>query len=72
METQKTTQWIVPDMECEGCVRTIQRVLIDLPGVQEVSADLLTKRVSVRYDTQKITHQEIFESILSAGFSPQE
>ncbi len=71
METRKTVQWTVPDMECEGCVRTLRRVLQDLPGVLQVEADLLSKRLQVEYNPQQTTPTALYDAIVSAGFTPQ-
>lgn len=40
----------VPNIGCDGCVRTIQNEIRDLPGVVEVKADVKTKIVSVKWD----------------------
>lgn len=40
----------VPNIGCEGCVRTIQTELGDLSGVRNVVADLGTKTVVVEWD----------------------
>lgn len=40
----------VPNIGCDGCVRTIQNEIKDVAGVVEVKADLKTKLVSVKWD----------------------
>ena len=40
----------VPNIGCDGCVRTIQNEVKDVAGVVEVKADLKTKLVSVKWD----------------------
>lgn len=72
MENLATIEWVVPDMECEGCVRTLQRVLTSLSGVHAVNADLPTKHLTVHYNPQRIAPSQIHEAIVSAGFTPQE
>ena len=40
----------VPNIGCDGCVRTIQNEIKEVAGVVEVKADLKTKLVSVKWD----------------------
>jgi len=39
----------VPNIGCDGCVRTIQTEVADVPGVRNVIADLGTKTVVVEW-----------------------
>jgi len=41
-----TVTYTVPKIHCGHCVHTIQMELSDLAGVQTVSADMNTKRLS--------------------------
>jgi copper chaperone CopZ len=41
----------VPNIGCDGCVRTIQNEIADLAGVTNVVADLGTKTVVVEWDS---------------------
>lgn len=45
-----TVTYNVPKIHCGHCVHTIKMELSDLAGVQEVSADVNTKKVVVTYD----------------------
>lgn len=40
----------VPNIGCEGCVRTIQQAIGEVPGVTKVIADLGTKTVVVEWE----------------------
>jgi copper chaperone len=40
----------VPNIGCNGCVRTIQSELSQVPGVKAVKAELPTKMVTVTYE----------------------
>lgn len=64
--------WLVPDIECEGCVRSIRHALSDLDGVRNLSVDLLAKRVEVVFDPAKVNPEQIQSQIEQAGFSPRE
>lgn len=43
-------QFIVENLSCGGCVRTITRTLLNLPGVSDVEVDLETSVVSVSHE----------------------
>jgi copper chaperone len=45
-----TITYSVPNISCNHCVHTINTELGELPGVQNVAADLPTKTVKVSYD----------------------
>ena len=40
----------VPNIGCDGCVRTIQNEIKEVAGVVDVKADVKTKRVAVTWD----------------------
>ena len=40
----------VPNIGCDGCVRTIQNEIKEVAGVVDVKADVKTKRVAVAWD----------------------
>jgi len=71
MEPKRVREWIVPDMSCEGCVQAIRRALSDLTGVGQVTVELGTKRVLVRFDPAQVQEEAIQSRIEQAGFSPQ-
>ena len=57
-----------PDIECEGCARSIHRVLSRLSGVQGVDVDIADKQVAVRYDDAQTTEAAVRERLEQAGF----
>lgn len=63
--------WLVPDIECEGCVRSIHHALDDVDGVRQVEVDLLAKTVRVVYDADRTNSETLRDLIEQAGFSPQ-
>jgi copper chaperone len=71
MKPKRVREWIVPDMSCEGCVQAIRRALSDLTGVGQVTVELGTKRVLVRFDPTQVQEEAIQGRIEQAGFSPQ-
>ena len=40
----------VPNIGCDGCVRTIQNEVAEVPGVRKVVADLGTKTVVIEWE----------------------
>ncbi len=54
----------VPDISCEHCEKTITEALTPLDGVQGVSVDIPTKKVTVSYDAS-LTNVDRFKSVLA-------
>lgn len=66
MET-KTFQ--VPNVGCNGCVRTIQSELTSLEGVKAVSGVVETKMVTVEYTTPA-TWDQIVAKLVEIEYAP--
>jgi len=66
----KEIVWHIPDMECEGCVRSIHRALDDIVGVQRVEVDLLQKTVRVVFNPMRVDETQLQQAIEAAGFTP--
>ncbi len=64
--------WKAPDIECEGCVRSIHRALDDVDGVRQVEVDLLQKTVRVVFDSKRVQAEQLKRLIEEAGFTPTE
>lgn len=62
--------WHTPDIECEGCVRSIHRALDDVEGVQQVEVDLLRKTVRVVFDPRRVDEAQLQHLLEAAGFTP--
>ncbi|WP_018607802.1 heavy-metal-associated domain-containing protein [Uliginosibacterium gangwonense] len=58
----------VRGMSCEGCVKSVTRVLSALPGVQGVQVSLAAANASLQYDPASSPRQVIAEAIRVAGF----
>ena len=50
----KTIVLNVPDISCEHCERAITEALAPVEGVESVTVDIPTKRVSVQYDESQV------------------
>jgi len=61
--------FIVPDMSCEHCKKTITAALKNIKGVKDVIIDLNTKRVEVISEVDK---DKIISAIEDAGYTVKE
>ena len=59
----------VPDVSCEHCVKTIDGALGALPGVEQVTTDISTKSVRLRYNPNQVSMQKIEEVLDDAGYT---
>ncbi len=53
----------VPDISCEHCERAIKNALQPLAGVQSVSVDIPTKKVTVQYDENAVAIDKIKQAV---------
>ena len=58
----------VVGMHCPSCVAAVELCMTDLDGVEEAKADLETNTVSVKYDTSKVTDDDLAGAVEEAGF----
>ena len=58
----------VEGMHCASCVAKIEKAVAAASGVQEVSVDLASRTVAVRYAAEKISVKKIRKSIEKAGY----
>ncbi len=64
---RKTFQ--VPAIGCDGCVKTIETEVSQLPGVTQVLADLNSKMVTVEWD-QPASWQNIEAKLVQIEYPP--
>ncbi len=57
-----------PDISCEHCVATIQKAIGGIAGVGGVEADVATKQVAVRYDSSRVSREEIETAMDEEGY----
>ena len=58
----------VPDIHCEGCLRTIISTLTSLPGVESVGGDARQKIIRVGYRPEKTSLATIESALAEVGF----
>lgn len=66
---RKTFQ--VPNIGCDGCVRTIKNELTELPGVQRVEGDVPSRTVTVEY-ASPATWAQIKTALEAIDYAPAE
>ena len=58
----------IQGMHCASCTMNVENFLIRLDGIFDVKADLTSQSARIRYDSSKVTLDEIDEVITSLGF----
>ncbi|WP_312047872.1 copper chaperone CopZ [Anaerotignum sp.] len=58
----------VEGMSCEHCVKAVQTAVGALPGIENVSVDLKSKTVAVKYDPAQSTLDAIKAEIDDQGY----
>lgn len=61
-------QFTVPDMCCNGCVRSITKILQTLDSDASVAADLANKRLTIE---SKLTEEQVVAALEKGGFPPE-
>lgn len=58
----------VENMHCGGCLRSVERAALKLPGVIEARANLTAKRLRVLFDPVRCAEADIVAALERAGF----
>jgi copper chaperone len=58
----------VEGMTCQGCVRSVTRVLQGVAGVESVAVSLEGARAQVRFDPARTSPQRLAEAVQEAGY----
>lgn len=61
----------VGDIHCGGCERTIQTLMGDIDGVEQVNADHRSNSVAVTYDEQRISRGSVVAALIDTGYTPK-
>lgn len=64
----ETTVIRVGGMTCQGCVRSVTRVLEAVPGVAKVDVSLEKGEAALSYDPAKAGMPEFRQAVEDAGF----
>ena len=60
----------VSGMTCQGCVRSVTRVLQAVPGVDAVEVSLEKGEAALRYDPAQADLPQFRKAVEEAGFTP--
>ena len=59
----------IENMHCGGCLRSVERAALKVPGVQTARASLAAKRVSIVYDPGRAGAGDFIDALKGAGFA---
>ncbi len=68
----KTVLKLEPEIDCPSCEDGIKRTLVTAHGVQSAEVDVLTNKVTVRYDPTRIKLQALIGRIGVIGYKATE
>jgi copper chaperone len=63
----ETVELKVEGMDCEGCVKSVTRMLSGVPGVQDVDVSLAQGYARVTYDPAKAGVTQLKSAVERAG-----
>jgi Cu+-exporting ATPase len=55
-------------MHCAGCVARVEKVLQDLPGVQEAQVNLATETATLHYEPATLTLDQVVQAVQASGY----
>ena len=55
-------------MSCASCVNTVEEAVGELDGVLSASVNLVTEKLTVRYDPQRVRVAQIKKAVVDAGY----
>ena len=58
----------VDGMTCQGCVASVTRLLMAIPGVANADVVLQKKAATVNFDSTKTNRNELKQAIEDAGY----
>lgn len=64
----ETIELKVEGMDCEGCVKSVTRMLSGVPGVQKVDVSLAQANAKVTYDPGRVDLAAMKKAVERAGY----
>src|SRR5215510_3820220 len=58
----------ITGMTCANCALTIERNVRKLPGMAAATVNLANERLTVQYDSEQVTHDDIVARVRKAGY----
>lgn len=63
-------QFLIPNISCGHCVRTITNELTEIQGITKVSGNAETKRIEVEFD-DALSEERILATLKEIGYPAQ-
>ncbi len=64
----KTSKFIISGMSCAACSASVNRVVTRLDGVKECDVNLITGKMTVKYNEKKVSTKDFTRVVEKAGF----
>ncbi len=64
----ETVELKVEGMDCDGCVKSVTRMLSGVPGVEKVQVSLAGANARVTYDPAKVGVADMKRAVERAGY----
>jgi Cu+-exporting ATPase len=64
----KTEKYNITGMACSACAAHVEKSVSKLVGVQDLSVNLLTKSMSVKFNEKELSSQDIINAVQEAGY----
>ena len=68
MRAMEIVELKVEGMDCDGCVKSVTRMLSSVAGVQSVDVSLAQARAKVTYDPSKANVAQMKKAVERAGY----
>ena len=68
---QETHTFGIDGMTCDNCVRTAERALRSVRGVQDVHVEREPARATVTFDRRETNVPALHDALLKAGYTPK-
>jgi len=68
----QTVTLTVENMHCGGCMRKVERALLETPGVASARAHLSARRVAIAYDRDRADPDTFVKALKDAGYDAAE
>lgn len=66
----QTKTFKVPNIGCDGCIKTIQAELSELDGIHTVTGDVPSQSITVDYEAPA-TWERITQTLTDIDYAPQ-
>jgi len=69
--TKETTKFLVTNMDCENCVKKIEKNINFEKGVIDLKCDLKTHTVEITYNTEKTTEKKLIDAFKKINYNAE-